>query len=123
MRVTIKKSASVKETSRTKKKLRIRRKIAGSAEKPRLSIFRSSRHMYAQIIDDTKGVTLVSASTLDVEGLKGSNKSTAAAIGKEIAKRALAKKIEEVVFDRNGYLFHGRIKSLADGAREAGLKF
>ncbi len=123
MRVTIKKSASVKEVSRTKKKLRIRRKITGSTEKPRLSIFRSARHMYAQIIDDSKGVTLVSASTLDVDGLKGSNKSTAAAIGKEIAKRALAKKIEAVVFDRNGYLYHGRIKSLADGAREAGLKF
>jgi large subunit ribosomal protein L18 len=123
MRVTIKKSASVKEVSRTKKKLRIRRKITGSTEKPRLSIFRSARHMYAQIIDDSKGVTLVSASTLDVDGLKGSNKNTAAAIGKEIAKRALAKKIENVVFDRNGYLYHGRIKSLADGAREAGLKF
>ena len=123
MRVTIKKSASIKEVSRTKKKLRIRRKITGSTEKPRLSIFRSARHMYAQIIDDSKGVTLVSASTLDVDGLKGSNKNTAAAIGKEIAKRALAKKIENVVFDRNGYLYHGRIKSLADGAREAGLKF
>lgn len=123
MRVTIKKSASRKEVSRTKKKLRIRHKVTGSTAKPRLSVFRSSRHMYAQIIDDTKGVTLVAASTLDVDGLKGSNKSTAAAIGKEIAKRALAKKIEEVVFDRNGYLFHGRIKSLADGAREAGLKF
>ncbi len=123
MRLTIKKSASVKEVSRTKKKLRIRRKITGSSEKPRLSIFRSARHMYAQIIDDSKGVTLVSASTLDVDGLKGSNKNTATAIGKEIAKRALAKKIENVVFDRNGYLYHGRIKSLADGAREAGLKF
>lgn len=123
MRVTIKKSASVKEVSRTKKKLRIRRKITGSAEKPRLSIFRSARHMYAQIIDDSKGVTLVSASTLDVDGLKGSNKTSATGIGKEIAKRALAKNIKEVVFDRNGYLFHGRIKSLADGAREAGLKF
>ena len=123
MRLTIKKSASIKEVSRTKKKLRIRRKITGSTEKPRLSIFRSARHMYAQIIDDSKGVTLVSASTLDVDGQKGSNKSTASAIGKEIAKRALAKKIEAVVFDRNGYLFHGRIKALADGAREAGLKF
>ena len=123
MRVTIKKSASVKEVSRTKKKLRIRRKITGSTEKPRLSIFRSARHMYAQIIDDSKGVTLVSASTLDVDGLKGSNKTSAAGIGKEIAKRALAKDIKEVVFDRNGYLYHGRIKSLADGAREAGLKF
>ncbi len=123
MRLTIKKSASVKQVSRTKKKLRIRRKITGSTEKPRLSIFRSARHMYAQIIDDSKGVTLVSASTLDVDGLKGSNKTSATGIGKEIAKRALAKNIKEVVFDRNGYLYHGRIKSLADGAREAGLKF
>ena len=123
MRVTIKKSASVKEVSRTKKKLRIRRKITGSTEKPRLSIFRSARHMYAQIIDDSKGVTLVSASTLDVDGLKGSNKSTAAAIGKEIAKRALAKKIEAVVFDRNGFKYTGRVKALADEARAGGLAF
>jgi large subunit ribosomal protein L18 len=79
--------------------------------------------MYAQLIDDVSGNTLAAASTLDVEGLKGSNKNTASAIGKEIAKRALAKNINAVIFDRNGYLYHGRVKSLAEGAREAGLNF
>jgi large subunit ribosomal protein L18 len=123
MRLTIKKHTDAKEVSRQKKKMRIRRRVIGTAEKPRLCVFRSTRHIYAQLIDDTKGVTLVSASTLDVEGLKGANKDTASAIGKEIAKRALGKSISDVVFDRNGYLYHGRVKALADGAREAGLKF
>jgi large subunit ribosomal protein L18 len=103
--------------------MRIRRRVSGTAERPRLCVFRSARHMYAQLIDDAAGVTLAAASTLDIEGLNGSNISTASAIGKEIAKRALAKNINAVVFDRNGYLYHGRIKSLADGAREAGLNF
>lgn len=103
--------------------MRIRRRVKGSEERPRLCIFRSARHIYAQVVDDTKGVTLVSASTLDVEGHKGANKETAKAIGAEVAKRALNKNIKEVVFDRNGYLYHGRVKALADGAREAGLNF
>jgi large subunit ribosomal protein L18 len=109
--------------ARQKKKMSIRRRVTGTAERPRLCVFRSARHIYAQVIDDATGNTLVAASTLDVEGLKGANKDSATAIGKEIAKRALSKNINAVVFDRNGYLYHGRIKSLADGAREAGLNF
>lgn len=123
MRLTTNKHSSVKELARMKKKARIRRRVAGAADRPRLCIFRSARHIYAQVIDDVTGNTLVAASTLDVDGLKNANKNTATAIGKEIAKRALAKNIKAVVFDRNGYLYHGRVKSLADGAREAGLEF
>ena len=107
-----------------KKKLRIRRRVIGETERPRLwCIFRSARHIYAQVIDDSSGKTLVAASTLDVEGLKNANKDTAKAIGAEVAKRALSKNIKAVVFDRNGYLYHGRVKAVADGAREAGLDF
>lgn len=123
MRLTTNKHSSQKDVARQKKKMRIRRQLVGSAERPRLCVFRSARHIYAQVIDDATGTTLVSASTLDVEGLKGANKNSATAIGKEIAKRALSKNINAVVFDRNGYLYHGRVKSLADGAREAGLSF
>jgi len=117
------KHSSPKVVAREKKKLRIRRRVKGTAERPRLCVFRSTRHIYAQLIDDTKGVTLVSASTLDTEGVNGSNKDAAKAIGAEIAKRALSKNIKNVVFDRNGYLYHGRVKALADGARDAGLNF
>ena len=123
MRITFKKHTGVKQTARLKKKLRIRKKVAGDTAKPRLCIFRSAKHIYAQIIDDTKGTTIVSASTLDVDGLKGANKESAQKIGETIAKRAMEKKIKSVVFDRNGYLYHGRVKSLADGARAAGLEF
>lgn len=123
MRITFKKHTGVKQTARLKKKLRIRKKVAGETAKPRLCIFRSAKHIYAQIIDDTKGTTIVSASTLDVDGLKGANKESAQKIGEAIAKRAMEKKIKSVVFDRNGYLYHGRVKSLADGARAAGLEF
>lgn len=123
MRLSSRKHSSVKEVSRQKKKMRIRKKVTGSLERPRLCIFRSTKHIYAQIIDDTKGATLVSASTVDVDGLKNANINTAKAIGAEIAKRALVKNIKSVVFDRNGYLYHGRVKALADGAREGGLSF
>ena len=123
MRITTTKHTSIKEKARAKKKARIRKKVLGSSERPRLCIFRSARHIYAQVIDDASGNTIVSASTLDVEGLKNANKDTATAIGKEIAKRAQAKNIKAVVFDRNGYLYHGRVKALAEGAREAGLSF
>ena len=123
MRLSTNKHSSRKEVARQKKKMRIRRRVHGTSERPRLCVFRSARHMYAQLIDDVSGNTLAAASTLDVEGLKGSNKNTASAIGKEIAKRALAKNINAVIFDRNGYLYHGRVKSLAEGAREAGLNF
>ena len=112
---------------RDRRKLRIRRKIEGTAERPRLTIFRSTKHIYGQVIDDGLGKTLVHFSTLskDVKPqADDANKSDAAKlVGKAIAKALLAKGIDKVVFDRNGYLFHGRIKALADAAREAGLKF
>ncbi len=112
---------------RERRKLRIRRKISGTAEKPRMSVFRSAKHIYAQVIDDETGVTLAHASTLskDLKGALGDATKTDAAkkVGALIASMCLSKKIERVVFDRNGYLYHGRISALADAAREAGLKF
>ena len=109
---------------RLKRHKRVRAKISGTAEKPRLAVYRSNANISAQIIDDVKGVTLVSASTLEktFEGL-GSNKAAAREIGKIIAERAAAKGITEIVFDRGGYIYHGRVSELADGAREGGLKF
>ena len=102
---------------------RIRRKVKGSTERPRLAIYRSLNHIYAQIIDDYRGQTLVSAATTEKElrGSTGGNLEAAQRIGKAIAARALAKGIDQVVFDRGGYLYHGRIKALTDAAREAGL--
>ncbi len=112
---------------RERRKLRIRRKISGTTERPRLSVFRSARHIYAQVIDDVSGKTLAAASTLsaDLKGtLEDSNKTDAAKrVGALIAKICLDKKLDKVVFDRNGYLYHGRVKALADAAREAGLHF
>jgi large subunit ribosomal protein L18 len=106
---------------------RIRKKIQGTGERPRLNIFRSLNHIYAQIIDDVKGVTLVSASSLDKEiravNKAGGNAAGAKSVGAEIAKRAKSKGIETVVYDRGGYNYHGRVKVLAEAAREAGLKF
>lgn len=112
---------------RKRKHLRVRKKISGSATKPRLNVFKSNKNMYAQLIDDTKGVTLTAASTLDSkleEKLdSGSNVEAAKEVGKLIAEQALENGIEEVVFDRSGYIYHGRVKALAEGAREGGLKF
>ena len=112
---------------RARRKLRIRRKISGKSERPRLSIFRSGRHVYAQVVNDSDGKTLAAASTLsrDLKGtLESDNKTDAAKkVGALIAKICLERKIDKVVFDRNGYLYHGRVKALADAAREAGLKF
>ena len=104
---------------------RIRRKVKGDTERPRLAIYRSLNHIYAQVIDDRLGQTLVSASTTekDLRGNGGGNLDAARRIGQTIAERAIAKGIEQVVFDRGGYLYHGRIKALADAAREGGLKF
>lgn len=107
--------------------LRIRKNIVGTPERPRLNVFRSSKHMYAQLIDDVSGVTIVSASTLDNE-LKdkvknGSSVEAAKLVGDLVAKRAVEKGYSSIVFDRGGYLYHGRIKALADSAREAGLQF
>ena len=110
--------------ARQKRHLRVRNKIAGTADCPRLSVFRSSKHIYAQIIDDNAGVTLVSASSMEkgFEG-SGSNKEAARKVGEMVGKRAVEKGIETVVFDRGGYLYHGRVQELAEGARESGLKF
>ena len=123
MRIRTSKHTATRAVSREKKKLKIRKRVTGSAERPRLTIFRSAKHVYAQVIDDASGTTLVSASTLDTDGVKGANKDACAAIGKEVAKRAVGKNIKQVVFDRNGYLYHGRVQALAEAAREGGLEF
>lgn len=117
----------VKNEARLRKHVRVRKKVSGTTERPRLSVFRSLNHIYAQIIDDTTGTTLVSASTLD-PALKGKikfggNKEAAKEVGKLIATKASEKGIKRVVFDRGGYIYHGRVKELADAAREAGLEF
>lgn len=113
-----------KNAQRVKRHVRVRGKISGTPERPRLNVFRSNANMYAQIIDDVNGVTLAAASTLekDFEGNVG-NKEAARKVGQLVAERAKAKGIEEVVFDRGGYVYHGRVAELAEGAREAGLKF
>lgn len=108
---------------RQKRHARVRNKISGTPDCPRLNVFRSSSHIHAQIIDDVNGVTLVAASSVDMKLENGGNVEAATKVGKEIATRALAKKIENVVFDRGGYIYHGRVKALAEAAREAGLKF
>ena len=109
---------------RLKRHKRVRGKISGTPEMPRLNVFRSEANIYAQVIDDVAGVTLVSASSLDksIDGY-GGNVAAATAVGKLVAERALEKGIDVVVFDRGGYLYHGRVKALAEGAREGGLKF
>ncbi len=112
--------------ARMKRKVRIRKRIKGTSDFPRLSVFRSARHVYAQVIDDTAGATLVTASSVDAafkEQPNFENKMAAANfVGKLVAQRALDKGIKKVVFDRNGFLYHGRVKALSDGAREAGLQ-
>jgi len=102
---------------------RIRRKLAGTTARPRLNVYRSLNHIYAQVIDDQQGVTLASASSLELKLKTGGNIASASEIGKAIAERASAKGVKTVVFDRGGYLYHGRIKALADAARVAGLEF
>lgn len=113
--------------TRVKKHKRIRNKFSGTAERPRLAVFRSEQHIYAQIIDDVKGVTLAAASTVEkdikAQVKAGSNVEAAKVVGEAIAKKALAKGIDKVVFDRGGFLYHGRIAAVADAAREAGLQF
>lgn len=116
-----------KNQDRKKRHTRVRLKISGTAECPRLCVYRSPNNIYAQIIDDVKGTTLVACSTVEKEVMKlvegKSKKEAAKIVGEELAKKAVSKGIEEVVFDRGGYLYTGRVASLADGAREAGLKF
>lgn len=113
-----------KNKARLKRHRRVRAKISGTPSCPRLNVFRSSKHIYAQLIDDVNGVTLVAASSMDkdFEGF-GGNKEAAKKVGQLVGKKAVEKGIETVVFDRGGYLYHGRVKELADGARESGLKF
>ena len=117
-----------REEARQRRHRRVRKKVHGTAERPRLNVFRSLKHIYAQVIDDDAGVTLVAASTVEPElreavGGYGGNVQAAQVVGRVIAERALAKGIERVVFDRGGYRYHGRVKALAEAAREAGLKF
>ena len=112
-----------KNLSRVRRHARVRRKISGTAECPRLCLYRSNKNIEAQIIDDVKGVTLVSSSSMVLKLENGSNIEAAAKVGKDITEKALAAKVEKVVFDRSGYIYHGRVKALAEAAREAGLKF
>ena len=113
-----------RKMERTRRHIRVRRKISGTAQRPRLCVYRSNHNLYVQIIDDVAGNTLVAASTLDKEiKVKQANKEAAKEVGTLIAKRALDKKIETVVFDRGGYIYHGVVKELAEAAREGGLKF
>ena len=108
---------------RERRHARVRTKINGTPDRPRLNVFRSNAHIHTQIIDDVNGVTLVSASSVDMKLENGGNIEAAKAVGEELAKRALAKGIENVVFDRGGYVYHGRVQAVAEAAREAGLKF
>ncbi|WP_096231751.1 50S ribosomal protein L18 [Thermoanaerobacterium sp. RBIITD] len=111
---------------RNRRHLRVRKKVSGTSERPRLNVYKSLSHIYAQLIDDVKGTTITQASTLDTELkdiAKGANKESAKLVGKLIAKKALEKGIKDVVFDRGGYIYHGTIKELADAAREGGLNF
>ena len=120
-------STNIRQQARLKRQKRIRKKVLGTSQRPRLSVFRSARHIYAQVIDDAQGLTLTAASTLDSEvknAPKFENKIAAAKfVGKLVGERALDKGIKQVVFDRNGFLYHGRIRSVSEGAREAGLVF
>jgi len=117
--------SNVKTDSRLKRKQSIRKRVNGDMERPRLSVFRSSKHIYAQVIDDLKGSTVAAASSLekDMRSKTGANVDAAKAVGKLVAQRAIEKGVKSVVFDRGGYLYHGRIKALADAAREGGLQF
>lgn len=122
MKLKFNKKSSTRLKSRAKNKVRVRKKISGDSERPRLAVYRSTSHTYAQAIDDVKGHTLASVSTLKASGPCGSM-SGAKSVGEQIAKILKDKKIDKIVFDRSGYLYHGRVKAVADGAREAGLIF
>ena len=112
-----------KNVSRVRRHARVRAKISGTSEAPRLCVYRSNKNIEAQIIDDVKRVTLVASSSMALKLENGSNVEAAAKVGKDIAEKALAKKIKKIVFDRSGYIYHGRVKALAEAAREAGLDF
>ena len=124
MATKISNKTSKKQATRFKHKKRIRSRLTGTTERPRLVVYRSNSNMYAQIIDDTKAHTIVAASTTEKELIKsGANIEGSKLVGQLVAKRALAKGLKDVVFDRGGYVYHGKVKALADGAREAGLNF
>ena len=116
-------STELKAAQREKRKTRIRKKIFGTTERPRLSVFRSARHVYAQVIDDTKGVTLAYVHSFKKGSEERANKAVCSELGKKLAIACKAKEITKVVFDKNGYAYHGRIQALAEGAREGGLDF
>ena len=116
-------SKQSKNIARKRRHARVRNKISGTASTPRLCLYRSNKNIEAQIIDDVKGVTLVASSSMALKLANGSNVEAAALVGKDIAEKAVAKKIKKVVFDRSGYIYHGRVKALAEAAREAGLEF
>ena len=115
--------SSDKQELRARRKLRVRKKISGTAERPRLSIYRSSKHIYAQLIDDVAGKTLTSIHSYDLEANKRANKAVCSDLGKRLAEKCKTMNIVKIVFDKNGFTYHGRLKSFADGAREAGLEF
>ncbi|GAB3980741.1 50S ribosomal protein L18 [Spirosoma terrae] len=116
--------ATSKQERRQRIKFGIRAKVSGTAERPRLSVFRSNKAIYAQLIDDIAGNTLASVSSVELKSeIEGNNVETAKKVGQRLAEKALAKNIDTIVFDRNGYLYHGKVKALADAAREGGLKF
>lgn len=122
MKLKMSKHTSERKQNRLTKKIRIRKTVNGTEERPRLCVFRSGKHMYAQIVNDVNGHTIAAASSVSID-TKNSGKDLAKEVGMAVAKVALAKNIKNVVFDRNGYLYHGRVKSLAEGAREGGLNF
>src|SRR5258708_11511846 len=115
--------ANTKIERRTRIKLGVRKKVEGTTDRPRLSVFRSNKVIYAQVIDDTKGHTIASASSVDLDKKGGVNVAISKGVGKKVAEKAIASGVNDIVFDRNGYLYHGNIKALAEGAREGGLKF
>ncbi len=115
--------AKPKIERRTRIKMGVRKKVEGTADRPRLSVFRSNKVIYAQIIDDLKGHTIAAASSVELDKKGGVNLNISKSVGKKVAEKAIANGIQQIVFDRNGYLYHGNIKALAEGAREGGLKF
>lgn len=116
-------SKNAKAIKRQRVKRGIRKKISGTADRPRLTVYRSDKHIYAQLIDDTKGMTVVSASSLEKDLSRGTKTETSGLVGKQLAERAKEAGVESAVFDRNGFRYHGRVKALAESAREGGLKF
>jgi large subunit ribosomal protein L18 len=122
MKLRVSKHTSAKTANRLKKKIRIRKTVKGTSERPRLCVYRSAKHIYAQVINDDSQQTILTVSSLTLE-TKASGKELAKTVGKAVAEASLKKGIKSVVFDRNGFIYHGRVQSLADGAREAGLNF